>query len=108
MARRALVLLAVAAAMLVGAATTSAALSSGPTLRVDSSRFGRVLFDGRGFVLYAFTRDRVGGRSTCYGNCADAWPPYIAVGKRLSVERGLKKSLLGTAKRRDGKLQITY
>jgi len=107
MARRP-ILLAIAAAMLAAVATAPAAMSAGPTLRVDSSRFGRVLFDGRGFVLYAFTRDRVGGRSTCYGNCADAWPPYIAVGKRLSVERGLKKSLLGTAKRRDGKLQITY
>ena len=108
MARRALVLLAVAAAMLVVAATTSAALSSGPTLRVDSSRFGRVLFDGRGFVLYAFTRDRIGGKSTCYGDCAVAWPPYIGNGNGFSVGRGLKRSLLGTAKRRDGRLQITY
>ena len=38
--------------------------------------FGKALFDGRGFVLYAFTRDH--GRSACYGACAKAWPPYFA------------------------------
>ena len=30
------------------------------TLTVRSTRFGRVLFDGRGRALYAFTRDRRG------------------------------------------------
>ena len=32
----------------------------------DSS-YGRILFDGRGFALYAFTRDRA-GRSACTAN----------------------------------------
>jgi predicted lipoprotein with Yx(FWY)xxD motif len=31
------------------------------TLTVRSTRFGRILFDGRGRALYAFTRDRRGG-----------------------------------------------
>ena len=110
MTRRPLVL-ALAVAALAAGVTAPAAMSTShkatPILQVKSSRFGKVLFDGRGFVLYAFTRDRVGGKSTCYGDCAAAWPPYILKGKR-SLGPGLKQSLLGTTKRRDGKLQVTF
>jgi predicted lipoprotein with Yx(FWY)xxD motif len=80
--------------------------SAAPTLSVKSSSFGRVLFDGRGYVLYAFTRD-ANGRSACYGACAKAWPVYYAKGI-LRAGTGVKRSLLGTAKRRDGRRQITY
>jgi hypothetical protein len=34
---------------------------SRPSVVVGSSSFGRVLFDGRGFVLYGFTAIRVAG-----------------------------------------------
>ena len=77
------------------------------TLTARSTRFGRVLFDGRGRALYAFTRDRRGGPSRCYGACAAAWPVYFAKG-RLRAGTGLKQSLIGTTRRRDGRLQLTY
>src|SRR2546429_641178 len=80
--------------------------SIAPTLTVKSSSFGRVLFDGRGYVLYAFTRDK-NGRSACYGACAKAWPVYYAKGT-LRAGTGIKRSLIGTTKRRDGRRQITY
>jgi len=102
-------LLAVAAAAVALLAFAPAAMSNesaAPTLTVKSSSFGRVLFDGRGYVLYAFTRDAK-GRSACYGACAKAWPVYYAKGM-LRVGTGLKRSLLGTTRRRDGRLQITY
>jgi predicted lipoprotein with Yx(FWY)xxD motif len=76
------------------------------TLTADSSRFGRVLFDGRGFALYAFTRDPR-GRSACYGACAAAWPPYL-VTSRPRAGAGVKAGLLGTTRRRDGSLQVTF
>jgi predicted lipoprotein with Yx(FWY)xxD motif len=76
------------------------------TLVARSSSYGRVLFDGRGYVLYAFTRDAK-RKSRCYGACAKAWPPYFAKG-RLSVGSGVKRSLLATTTRRDGRRQITY
>ena len=87
----------------------TAASSSAPRseLTAGPSAFGRILFDGRGFVLYSFTRDPRGGRSRCYGGCATGWPPYILKGK-LSAGPGLQRSLLGTTKRRDGKLQVTF
>jgi predicted lipoprotein with Yx(FWY)xxD motif len=92
-------LLALGAAMLVGS-------SSGPTLTAHSSSYGSALFDGRGYVLYAFTRDH--GRSACYGSCAKAWPPYYAPKGKLRVGAGVKRSLLGTVKRRNGRRQTTY
>lgn len=47
-------------------------------LTVRDTRFGRILFDGSDRVLYAFTRDRQGGPSRCYDECATAWPVYFA------------------------------
>jgi predicted lipoprotein with Yx(FWY)xxD motif len=77
------------------------------TLTVRSTRFGRILFDGRGRALYAFTRDRRGGRSQCYGACAKAWPVYFAK-PRLLAGKGVKQALIGTTRRRDGRRQVTY
>jgi predicted lipoprotein with Yx(FWY)xxD motif len=77
-----------------------------PTLVVKSSSYGRILFDSRGYVLYAFTRD-ARGRSACYGACAKAWPVYFARGG-LRAGNGINRSLLGTTKRRDGRRQVTY
>jgi predicted lipoprotein with Yx(FWY)xxD motif len=77
------------------------------TLTARSSRYGRILFDGGGRALYAFTRDGHGGGSRCYGACAKAWPVYFATG-RLLAGRNIKHSLIGTIRRRDGRRQVTY
>jgi len=93
---------------LLGAAVPASASQSGAvTLIVKNSRYGRVLFDGRGFALYAFTRDRRGGPSRCYASCAEAWPVYFAK-RALRAGPGVNRSLLGTTKRRDGRRQVTY
>jgi predicted lipoprotein with Yx(FWY)xxD motif len=105
--RKVLFAVAVAAVALLGfvpAATTSA--SPAPTLVVKSSSYGRILFDSRGYVLYAFTRDPK-GRSVCYRACAKAWPVYFAKAA-LKAGNGVKRLLLGTTKRRDGRRQVTY
>ncbi len=80
--------------------------ASSPVLTARSSSYGKALFDGRGFVLYAFTRDHA--PSACYGACAKAWPPYFAPKGSLRVGLGVKRSLLGTVKRKNGRRQITY
>jgi predicted lipoprotein with Yx(FWY)xxD motif len=77
------------------------------TVKVRSSAFGTILFAGNGRALYAFTRDRRGGPSRCYGDCAAAWPVYYAKGA-LTAGRGARKGLLGTVRRRDGRRQVTY
>ncbi len=77
------------------------------TLTIRSTRFGPILFDGRDRVLYAFTRDGQGGPSQCHDACATAWPVYFAEGRAQAGE-GVQQSLIGTTRRRDGRLQITY
>jgi predicted lipoprotein with Yx(FWY)xxD motif len=106
---------AAAALLLVGVAPAHRDLRSGQelarssaaTINLRNTRFGRVLFDARGQALYAFTRDRRGQPSRCYGGCTQAWPVYYAKGA-LRVGPGLRHSLLGTTRRRNGRLQITY
>jgi predicted lipoprotein with Yx(FWY)xxD motif len=78
-----------------------------PTLKVRTTRFGKILFAGNGRVVYGFTRDRRNGPSQCYGDCAAAWPVYFASGT-LKAGIGVKQSLLGTVRRRDGRRQVTY
>jgi predicted lipoprotein with Yx(FWY)xxD motif len=80
--------------------------TASPTVTVRSSDYGRILFDGSNRVLYAFTRDP-SRKSTCYGACAAAWPPYIVRGRRQAGQ-GAVRSLLGTTTRRDGRRQLTY
>jgi len=106
---RALTLITAGLAALALASPLSAAPSSrlaAATITVHDSRYGRILFDGRGFVLYGFTRDRR-GHSSCSGGCAKSWLPYLA---KLPVKAGAgaKRSLIGTTKRRDGSRQVTY
>jgi predicted lipoprotein with Yx(FWY)xxD motif len=80
--------------------------TSSPSVSVHRSTYGRILFDGRGFVLYSFSHDPR-NRSTCSGACATAWPPYL-VKHAPSARSGAKALLLGTVRRADGKLQATY
>ena len=100
------ILIATAGAALAAAPAAHPHGATAPTLTAKASRFGRVLFDGRGYVLYAFTRD-ARGRSACYGACAKAWPVYYAKAG-LGAGAGVNRALLGTTRRRDGRRQVTY
>jgi len=84
----------------------SAAGTRAATLTAHSSRYGKILFDGRGRVLYLFARDR-GGRTSCSGACAKAWPPFLTKGAPRTLA-GVNAKLLGTTRRGDGTLQVTY
>ena len=76
------------------------------TVAVHPSAYGPILFDGKGFVLYAFTKDPR-GRSMCSGACAAAWPPFI-VSHGVTAGGGSQRALLGVLRRSDGRLQATY
>ena len=101
------ILVVVAATFAAGSGVARASADARATLTVRSSSYGSILFDGRGRALYAFTRDRRGGTSRCYGACAQKWPVYFS-GGRLVAGKGVKRSLIGTTRRRDGRRQITY
>jgi predicted lipoprotein with Yx(FWY)xxD motif len=99
--------LAVAVSLTVGLSSGLAATrSTGTKVAVASTGLGRILVDGRGRTLYLFEKDK-SGKSACNGQCTTFWPPLIASGKPLA-SAGAKASLLGTTKRADGRLQVTY
>jgi predicted lipoprotein with Yx(FWY)xxD motif len=85
---------------------TSTSTPAHAKLILRSSEFGKVIFDANGYVVYIFGRDKT-ATSTCYGACAKAWPPVLTKGAP-TVGTGLNAKLLGTTKRKDGSLQVTY
>jgi predicted lipoprotein with Yx(FWY)xxD motif len=72
----------------------------------EVSGLGTVLVDSEGFTVYEFAKDQ-GPTSSCYGACEEAWPALTTEGKPTAGE-GAMSSQLGTTKRKDGTLQVTY
>ena len=107
---RSLTSLLICVAVLVGGAVFVRSVPAAPvakvTVAVGKSQYGPILFDGRGFALYAFTQDSR-RKATCYGECAQKWPPFLVSAKPIAG-RGAAAKLLGTTRRADGKLQATY
>ncbi len=61
-------------ATLVLAASPSFAQSPGKTMDTTA---GKVYADEKGMTLYVFDKDEA-NKSNCIGDCAKAWPPYMA------------------------------
>jgi predicted lipoprotein with Yx(FWY)xxD motif len=101
----ALVVFAIAAVLAATAA--AAATQSGPaTIKTHSSSLGRILVDANGRTLYLFAKDKP-KMSACSGACAAYWPPVLTHGKPIA-RAGAKASLLGTLRRSNGSMQVTY
>jgi predicted lipoprotein with Yx(FWY)xxD motif len=98
--------LAALASAVVPAAASQAAGTKGPVVSTARTSLGRVLVDPRGHTLYLFGKDR-NAKSACSGACAAAWPPLIATAKPRAGA-GAEASRLGTTRRADGRLQVTY
>jgi predicted lipoprotein with Yx(FWY)xxD motif len=69
-----------------------------------SSDLGEILVGPDGLTLYGFTND-VNAASTCYGTCADAWPPVI-VSDDWTAGPGLDFGIFATTVREDGQSQL--
>ncbi len=69
-------------------------------------KLGRIVVDSKGFTLYDFHKDK-GTTSACYGACAGVWPPLMTSGAP-KASNGAVASKLGTTKRKDGSIQVTY
>ena len=85
---------------------TAGCAASGHAIALCSTNLGRVLVNSKGHTLYLFKKDK-GAKSSCYGSCATFWPPLLKHGT-ATVGPGLKTSLLGTTRRRNGTQQLTY
>ena len=83
-----------------------ASASKGRVIKAVGSEYGKVVADAKGEAFYLFDKED-GPKSECYGACAKAWPPVLTSGKPRAG-KGVKASLLGTTKRKNGKLQVTY
>jgi len=93
--------------------TTTSSGSAAPVYQVKTGQvhgLGKVLVNGQGFTLYVFAPDKRSGSSKCYGRCASAWPPLVLPSgvHKAPAGPGVRSSLLGTTKRRDGTVEVTY
>jgi predicted lipoprotein with Yx(FWY)xxD motif len=86
--------------------TTTAPANFGGTVAVKSNAtdLGPVLAGPDGRTLYGFIND-VNATSTCYGTCAEAWPPVI-VQPNWTVGPGLDNGVFSTVIRDDGHEQL--
>jgi predicted lipoprotein with Yx(FWY)xxD motif len=100
------VALATVAALISTGLANSSTRSGAATVAIAKTRLGMILVDAKGRTLYDFVHDR-GAKSTCYGACAALWPPLITKGTP-HPGHGVRASLLGTTRRSDGKLEVTY
>lgn len=110
--RKTLLLIAcVAAAACGGSSTqpTGSLTQAAPPATVAvaaDAKYGKHLVDGSGRALYLFEQDR-GTSSTCDGDCARYWPPFLTSGPPKAGD-GVAAALLGTTRRGDGTLEVTY
>jgi predicted lipoprotein with Yx(FWY)xxD motif len=84
----------------------SMSAKKGRVVKVVGSDFGRVIADAKGEAFYLFDKE-TGKRPQCFGECARVWPPVLTKGKPRAG-KGAKAGLLGTTRRPNGKLQVTY
>lgn len=80
---------------------------TGVSLSTEPSPAGRVLATPQGRTLYDFTPDTPTSSACVSGLCVRLWPPLLTKGSP-TVGRGLEASLVGTVRRPDGRLQVTY
>jgi predicted lipoprotein with Yx(FWY)xxD motif len=87
--------------------TTASPEAGAVVLTVASApKVGPILVEPKGFTVYDFHKDK-GTTSSCYGGCAKVWPPVISTGTQQTGE-GAMASKIGTTKRKDGTVQVTY
>jgi predicted lipoprotein with Yx(FWY)xxD motif len=96
-----------AAATVQSSSTAAGVSGAAPSALVTTkhAKLGTILAYGpKHLTVYLFERDS-GPHSTCTGPCAAAWPPVIG---KPSAGGSAVAADLGTTKRSDGKLQVTY
>jgi predicted lipoprotein with Yx(FWY)xxD motif len=87
-------------------ATDTPAASGAVSIKTAKGEPGTFLVDSKGRSLYLFEADK-SDKSTCNDACAAAWPPLTTTGAP-TAGTGVKASLLGTSKRDDGTMEVTY
>jgi predicted lipoprotein with Yx(FWY)xxD motif len=87
-------------------ASSESSEGSAAVMSLGHTSVGMVLVDSNGMTVYDFHKDK-GTTSSCYGACEQAWPPVTTEGEP-TVGNGASASKVGTTKRKDGTMQVTY
>jgi predicted lipoprotein with Yx(FWY)xxD motif len=108
--RRIRYLLPVALVVLAGAGAAIAAIHATATVKAaqNTTLSAKILVNHGGRTLYHLTTEK-GKKFTCTGTCATIWPPLtVPKGTKPTAGPGIVKSKLGTIRRPDGRIQVTY
>lgn len=88
-------------------ASPTEGMDAGAVVQVRSqSDLGEILVGPEEMTLYMFDNDE-GGESTCYDQCAEAWPPLTVDDEADATAGADVAAELGTTERDDGSLQVT-
>lgn len=104
--RQMLIAIAVALTAALAVSSTGHAAGSAAAVKTRHGKLGTFLVDGHGRTLYLFQKDKT-AKSRCSGACANDWPPVLTTRKTTS-SGSARKALLGTSRRSDGTMQVTY
>jgi len=94
---RVMITSALSAQILLAGTALAAEENYGP-LKEQATAIGKVLADPNGMTLYTYDKDSP-GKSNCYGECAEYWPPMKAAADAKPVGD------LTIIKRDDGTMQ---
>ena len=92
--------------LVASGAAFAAGLTTGTKVTLHHTSLGKRLATSTGRTLYLYTPDGR-NKSHCTGGCASTWPPLMTKGKPVAGT-GVRRLLLGTTRRANGKLQVTY
>jgi predicted lipoprotein with Yx(FWY)xxD motif len=96
------------AALGVVSAVAVAALARPTTVTTHQTKRGKVLSAASGHSLYMLSTDKA-GKSGCTGSCSNSWLPLLTSSRPAAAEAsGVNAKLLGTIKRSNHALQVTY
>ncbi len=87
------------------ASSVPASSASAVAVKIESSKYGKILATGTGRTLYILSSDTP-TKSTCTGGCFSIWPPLL-VTKPPKFGPGLSATHFGQFKRSSGH-QLTY
>lgn len=93
----------------LGAGVAVGGSAPAPTVKAaKNEKLGSILVSANGRTLYHMLSEKR-GTIACTGACAKSWPPLlVAAGAKPTAGTGALAAKLGTIKRPDGSLQVTY
>jgi predicted lipoprotein with Yx(FWY)xxD motif len=91
----------------VSTLTTPPTTNPSLSLTIQNSPVGPILATGTGATLYEFAPDTPTHSACLDDGCVYQWPPLL-VSHASQVGPGVTRSLVGTLRRPDGSIQLSY